>query len=248
MTEAEWLNCTRPGVMLRFLRGKSTDRKLRLFACACCRRAWDLLSTEENRHAIAVAERFADGLTSDDELATAEHQATRPAKDAAARHIRNFPGAAAKAAARLVGSSAYGRIYAAYAGQATSDAPQQVARELGFSAEAAKDPRDAHIEAEAHEAAIQTDLLRDIFANSFRPVAINPAWLAWNDGVVVRLAQAAYKERHLPEGTLDNGLLAILADALEEAGCTDTDILGHLRGPGPHVRGCWPVDLCLGKE
>jgi hypothetical protein len=61
--------------------------------------------------------------------------------------------------------------------------------------------------------------------------------------VVVRLAQATYEERHLPEGTLDNTRLLILADALEEAGCTDTDILCHLRGPGPHVRGCWVADL-----
>jgi hypothetical protein len=55
-------------------------------------------------------------------------------------------------------------------------------------------------------------------------------------------------ERHLPSGTLDNSRLAILADALEEAGCTSEEILGHLRGPGPHVRGCWVVDLCLGKK
>jgi hypothetical protein len=92
------------------------------------------------------------------------------------------------------------------------------------------------------------ELIRDIIGNPFLPVAINPSVLAWNDGVVDRLAQTAYEERHLPTGTLDNGLLAILADALEEAGCTDADILGHLRGPGLHVRGCWPVDLCLGKS
>jgi hypothetical protein len=71
---------------------------------------------------------------------------------------------------------------------------------------------------------------------------------AWNDSTVVRLAQAAYEERHLPAGTLDTGRLAVFADALEEAGCMDADILGHLRGPGPHVRGCWAVDLCLGKS
>jgi hypothetical protein len=249
VTEAEWLNCTRPGVMLRFLRGKSTDRKLRLFACACCRRVWDLLTAEEDRHAIEMAERFTDGLGSDEELATAERKATRPARDAASRHVSNFPSAAAKAAARLVGNKAYSRVYAAYTGQTTSDAPLQVARELGVSAEAAKDPRDAYIEAEAHEAAIQTDLLRDVFGPlPFRLVTIDPTWLAWNDGLVVRLAQAAYQERNMPEGALDKSLLAILADALEEAGCTDTDILGHLRGPGPHVLGCWPVDLCLGKS
>jgi hypothetical protein len=66
--------------------------------------------------------------------------------------------------------------------------------------------------------------------------------------VVVRPAQAAYDERHLPAGTLDNVRLAILADALEEAACTSEEMLSHLRGPGPHVRGCWPVDLCLGRS
>jgi hypothetical protein len=91
-------------------------------------------------------------------------------------------------------------------------------------------------------------LLRCIFVNPFRPVTISPAVLTWNDAVVVRLAQAAYEERHLPAGTLDNSRLAVLADALEEAGCTSEDILDHLRGPGTHVRGCWPVDLCLGKS
>lgn len=87
-----------------------------------------------------------------------------------------------------------------------------------------------------------------IFGNPFRPVTIDPSLLLWHDALVVRLAQAAYDERHLPEGILDNGRIAVLADALEEAGCTDADILDHLRGPGPHVRGCWPVDLCLGKS
>ena len=65
---------------------------------------------------------------------------------------------------------------------------------------------------------------------------------------MVRLAQAAYDQRHMPGGTLDDGRLAVLADALEEAGCTDAGVLNHLRGPGPHVRGCWVIDLCLGKS
>jgi hypothetical protein len=91
-------------------------------------------------------------------------------------------------------------------------------------------------------------LLRDVIGNPFRPVVLSPTWLAWNDVTVVRLAQAAYDQRDLPAGTLDNTRLAVLADALEEAGCTSEDVLGHLRGPGPHVRGCWPIDLCLGKS
>ena len=64
---------------------------------------------------------------------------------------------------------------------------------------------------------------------------------------MVALAQAAYDQRTLPAGHLDPARLAVLADALDEAGCTDADVLNHLRGPGPHVRGCWAVDLLLGK-
>jgi hypothetical protein len=90
-------------------------------------------------------------------------------------------------------------------------------------------------------------LFRDLF-NPFRPVSLAPAILTWQDATVVRLVQAAYDERQMPEGTLDNGRLAVLADALEEAGCTDQDILGHCRSGGEHVRGCWVVDLLLGKS
>jgi hypothetical protein len=83
--------------------------------------------------------------------------------------------------------------------------------------------------------------IRDIFGPlPFRPVALAPAWLAWNGGTVVKLAEAIYEDRAFDR-------LPILADALLDAGCEDADLLGHLRGPGPHVRGCWAVDLLLGK-
>jgi hypothetical protein len=65
---------------------------------------------------------------------------------------------------------------------------------------------------------------------------------------LLSLAQAAYDERTVPAGTLDPARLAVLADALEDAGCDNADILSHLRGTGPHVRGCWAVDLVLGRE
>jgi hypothetical protein len=93
----------------------------------------------------------------------------------------------------------------------------------------------------AEEQQIQTSLLRDIVGNPFRPPVIDPGWLSWQDGAVPRLARALYEERgfdHLP----------ILADALEEAGCTDAEILGHCRGPGSHTRGCWLVDSLLGEK
>lgn len=88
-------------------------------------------------------------------------------------------------------------------------------------------------------------ILRDIFGYPFRHVSIDPALLT---PTVTGLAQAAYEERNLPTGELDPERLAVLSDALEEAGCRAADILDHLRGPGPHVRGCWCLDLLLGKE
>jgi hypothetical protein len=100
----------------------------------------------------------------------------------------------------------------------------------------------------AAEQAIQCDLIRCIFSNPFRPVSLDPAWLSRNGRLVPRLAGAAYDDRILPAGTLDVGRLAVLADALEDAGCNEAELLGHLREPGPHVRGCWAIDLLLDRE
>jgi hypothetical protein len=87
----------------------------------------------------------------------------------------------------------------------------------------------------------QAALLRDLFGNPFgRPPVVAPAWLIWDGGVVYRLAQGIYAERAFDR-------LPVLGDALEEAGCTDEDILNHCRQAREHVRGCWLVDL-LGKE
>jgi hypothetical protein len=91
----------------------------------------------------------------------------------------------------------------------------------------------------------QVTLLRDLFGNPFRPIALDPAL---RTPAVLALAQAAYDHRTLPAGTLDPDRFAILADALEEAGCDDAQILGHLRGPGPHVRGCFVLDTLLDKS
>ena len=94
----------------------------------------------------------------------------------------------------------------------------------------------------------QVALLRCLFRNPFAaPPRIDPAWLAWNDGTVKRLAEAAYQERALPSGELDGHRLAVLADALEEVGA-DAALVEHLRGPGPCVRGCHVVDMLTGRE
>jgi hypothetical protein len=241
VTEQQWRACADPEPMLGLLRGKASDRKLRLLACACCRRVWGALPAEESRQAVLVAERFADGLASADELTAARRRAARPARDAAARRISISPGAAGKAAAALAGSAAYSRLHAAYA-ESRRGAPQRAAKELGLSAEAALDPRDAYVEAEAREAAEQAALVRDLFADPSRAApTIDPAWLAWADGTLPKLAQGIYDERAFDR-------LPLLADALEDAGCTNQDLLSHCRGVGPHVRGCWALDLLLGRS
>src|SRR5262249_12732963 len=87
------------------------------------------------------------------------------------------------------------------------------------------------------ERAVQAGLLRDILGNPFRPVTLDPAWLTLT---VPPLARSTYGDRHCTDRP-------ILADALEEAGCTSPELLDHLRGPGPHVLECWALDLVLNK-
>src|SRR5262249_35133680 len=90
------------------------------------------------------------------------------------------------------------------------------------------------------ELAHQCDVLRDLFGNPFRIVRFDPGWRTWNDGAIVGIARRIYDERAFAD-------LPILADALEEAGCTEVDILAHCREPGVHVRGCWVLDWLLGR-
>jgi hypothetical protein len=97
----------------------------------------------------------------------------------------------------------------------------------------------------ATEQAAQSSLLRCIFGNPFRPIVLDPTWLTEK---VVKQAEVAYEERELPSERLDFTRLAILADALEDAGCSEPDVLAHCRGSDPHVRGCWVADLVVGKH
>ena len=115
MTEAEWLVCTDPRPMLEFLRDKASDRKLRLYACACCRQVWDLLLDERSCTAIEVAEQYADGLTSDETLAIIR-KAARLARRTVKRTARltgfSPPFDAARAAETVVSTSVEGAVSA----------------------------------------------------------------------------------------------------------------------------------------
>jgi hypothetical protein len=213
--------------------GMFSGRKVRLFTVAVARRIWDLLPDPRSRRAVEIAERFADRLASQDELENAHAQATDRCMELPAWQSDSEAAQVAKEAAYAPMADADGFGTALNAKQAKSTVKREEWNsELWYAEEEA-----------------QADLLRDLFGSLlFRDVRIDPTLLHRNDGTVMKLAKTAYEERHLPEGTLDNTRLLILADALEEAGCTDADILAHLRGSGPHVRGCWVVDLLLGKE
>jgi hypothetical protein len=196
---------------------KSGRRQLRLFACACCRQVWHLLG-DEGRAAVEAAEGYADDRATPDDLRKALNAAW-----------------STTGAGRLVRKSARGAAVYAARPSITSGAFQAAAEARRAVRYAAEGPRAAF----AAAGRLQCELLRDIF-NPFRPVRVGPAWLRWNDGTVRKLAQALYDERSYDRWP-------ILADALEDAGCDQADLLGHLRGPGPHVRGCWAIDLLLGN-
>jgi hypothetical protein len=226
MNEAQWLSGTDPTLMLDHMResGGASDRKLRLFAVACCRRLLHLRWPDTVQESLEVAERFADGQATAEDL-------RRAAADAS-WYGGAFPlGLRAGAVARACGSDA----------RDAASATGQVVSALYVAAGRSDSVRRA-------EAAEHADLLRCLFGNPFRAAApIGPAVLSWNDGCVARLARAAYEERSGADGTLDNVRLAVLADALEESGYVGAEFLGHLRGPGPHVRGCHAVDAILGR-
>jgi hypothetical protein len=83
--------------------------------------------------------------------------------------------------------------------------------------------------------------IRELFRHPSRPSVADPKWLTWNDGIVRKMAQTIYERRCFAD-------LPILADALLDAGCDDDELLRHLHDPGPHMRGCWALDLLLAKE
>jgi hypothetical protein len=224
MTEAEWLTATYTEPMLEFLRGKASDRKLRLFGVACCRSMFATVTINPwDEHAVMTAERYADGVAELIELA-----------EAVAATTSDWTAAFACAEA----ASVEGGFAAAQ--HASDNAAWEVGSQVASRSDADDVFDDEHpirMAAQSAERATQSRLLRDVFGNPFRPVVFDPAW---RSEPVSALAAGIYTDQAFDR-------LPILADALEEAGCDHADILNHCRGPGPHVKGCWVVDLVLGK-
>jgi hypothetical protein len=225
VNEEQWLACCNPALMLAFLRGKVGERHCRLFACACCRRIWNWITDERIKQAVEVCEDYADGRVGKRKFLSAR----RAAVDASIPRHPEY-----RQADEAVLGACSDRCVEIAEGTAAS-ASNLISRVRGDYAERI-------------ERIAMCDLLRDIFGNPFRPApTIGGAALAWNDRLVSKLAQAAYDERSLPDGGLDPTRLAVLADALEEAGVAESSLLEHLRGPGPHVRGCFALDAIRAK-
>lgn len=222
MTEAEWLDGTKPLMMLEFLRDSASDRKLRLFACTCARNALRFLTGDlpsTGAEVIRAGEELADGLVGPDATASLR------------KRFRSIPGDFQWAAVAVANVLAMPDDF----GEETGSS---VAGHASLYATNAAGIRISVGTAGGYENQSHCEVLRDIFGNPFCPVATNPTWLSPK---VVSLTKAIYDDRAFEQ-------MPILADALEEAGCTNADILAHCRGPRPHVRGCWVVDLLLGKE
>ncbi len=228
--EREWLRGDHPRTLLSALRGRASDRKLRLFAVACCRRVWTLFEDPRSRRAVEAAESLADGLLPEAERRGAQAEAEAALWDLRERDTLSrdkefyFFSAAEQAATVLLHPEA---VQAANAGRGIAN-------------------RRFHYHSPETEPLLATErqdevaLVHCIFGNPFRPAAVDLASVTWRGGTLPRLAQVIYEERAFDR-------LPVLADALEETGCTAAEILAHLRGPGPHARGCWAVDLLLGK-
>jgi hypothetical protein len=236
MTEADWQACRDPEPMLRWVGERISARKQRLFACACCRRVafmaeeWTYdFRRDDYRRALTTAERFADGAASADELSKAHGGADDS----------TFINQDLDYAELDHGIDPF-RDVASAEPAVIADIWHQVlllVREFGTDP-AATGPRQRHDAEELAERATQAELLRDLLGNPFRPTVFDPGW---RSAAAVQLAAACYES-----GTYDR--LPILADALEDAGCHAGELLAHLRGSGIHARGCWAVDLLLGKE
>jgi hypothetical protein len=239
MTESEWATGNDPLPLLRCLPAGQASRKRLLLVCAAWQQLRDALPDTPSQQALAALEQLAEGHGNEDpgKVMWTALQIEEPIWPRIWQESGDFQPTwtaetAALAATVLFCTAAlgFGDEYFATEAEAAR-AAEKVARE-GATVAAAWTEQLARLAA----------LVRDVFGPLlFRPIALDPAWRTWNGGVAVKLAQAIDDDHAFDR-------LTVLADVLEEAGCTSADILDHCREGGEHVHGCWAVDLILGKE
>jgi hypothetical protein len=221
VTEAEWETCPHTGQLLSFVRDRLGARKLHLLGCASVRQVWPALDSPGMRQAVEAGERYADNELTDAELDAAGTAAWR------AMDQQDLAAFAAIACTRAATVAVWQAVM--HAGVAAARAAIQAAAGSGLATQAAAAAWRPH-----------AALVRCVCGNPFRPLVLPPAVLAWRDGLLVSAARRMYESRDFTE-------MPVLADMLEDAGCGDAQVLGHCRGPGPHARGCFVVDLLTGR-
>ncbi len=233
--------------MLRAVESQPSSRKNRLFSCTCARRIPELIRDDRLRNCVDVAESFADWAASKEQLKTARKEGRRLLGEI------ETPGRILTGLLRLPDQTiAWDNLDLTLRRGREEQSITLLARRIAVAVCDTSTPTSPHLAPvvwwsyhslppdglfSQREIPSYCNLLREIFGNPFCPVTLDPAW---RTEAAVGIAQAAYDSREF-------GNLPILADALQDAGCDHPDILAHLRGPGPHVRGCWVVDLVLGK-
>ena len=236
MTEMEWL----ASITLSQMRviDYCMGRCGLLFAVNCCRHVWQLLPDGPSRVAVLVAEQHADGLAKKEELQKAEQRAFEMVEgfmeEVPDMQFMAIPAYHAMRAASCFTGPTSGR-------RPISGAAHWTQKATAWHMAPIPQERERREAIQRDEENRQVIVLRDIFGNPFRQTRLDPSWLLWNDSTPFKLALTIYDDRAFDR-------LPLLADALEDAGCTNADMLAHCRQPGPHVRGCWAVDLVLGKE
>lgn len=240
MTEAEWLACAHPNPLMMALQSRGTDRKFRLFSTACCRMIWPLLP-DPLRRAVEIAEQFADDLVGSEKLAAAYRAVEQISDSIPTTH--SFQETIEWYATAAVGSATSSALAFDVDGSGTFSAWYAASAAASYAANAsawARSPGGGGRWSETLDAmkATQSHLLRCIFMCPYHRIVPDPSW---GSSSAKALAGGIYAERRFAD-------LPILADALEEAGCANQDVLVHCRHPGEHVRGCWVIDLLLVKE
>lgn len=246
MTESDWLSTDSPIALFRQVRTRLSARKLQLLACGCCR-LFEAVFTPEQRAHLSAVERHADGLAD-----RSEYQA---AVDEFGRHsveqvLQTPTGIIASGASASPASALAQALMAVVSTPADFGLERVLVWLPSVAARVAGPGEKAAASQKARRA--MCGVFREVVGNPFRErVAAGPGWTAAGGGAAWWMIKVSETARSIALGVQAEQAfdrLPILADALEDDGCADGDLLSHLRSTSHHLRGCWAVDLVLGKS
>jgi len=248
MTEEQWQSCGEPEAMLSFLRNRVSNRKLRLFAVACCRGIWPLLIDERSRQAVEIAELFAEGRATRSERVAARSAGLTAVETswqgAPANDPDAFPSWQTRASIRATAASAAQWSAARSAYDAACSSARKAWYVKAADAVAENAPVDTYalwIQSEREERTRQVNIIHDLFGDPFHRIALEPGTPNWRTDELRELARTIAAEQSYDR-------LPLIAKKLGEARCSEFQLMEHCRRAAGHVRGCWAIDLLLGKE